>query len=152
MHPQCKLHGENFYITLVNVAHSYNKNVSWHYLVVILGKNCKGAFSPTLPLPIIHSKSIIIGKQTNNDQLTVHFTTYLPITLCHGKFIWVCLLSINIEHTHTHTQRERERAVSFTVSWVRMISAIARISPEVSALKRQHCKYNFTHFQCQEVK
>ncbi len=28
-----KLHGENFYITLVNVVHSYNKNWSWLYLL-----------------------------------------------------------------------------------------------------------------------
>lgn len=52
VHHQCKLHGENFYITLVNVVHSYNKNLSWLYLVVILGKTVFypiGAFPPTLP-------------------------------------------------------------------------------------------------------
>ncbi len=32
---QCKIHDENFYITLLNIVHSYNKNVSWLYLVVI---------------------------------------------------------------------------------------------------------------------
>ncbi len=50
VHHQCELHGENFYITLLNVVHSYNKNWSWLYLVVILGKTVGGgAFSPTLP-------------------------------------------------------------------------------------------------------
>ncbi len=49
LHHQCELHGENFYITLVNIVHSYNKNVSWHYLVVILGKTV-GGVSPTLPI------------------------------------------------------------------------------------------------------
>ncbi len=34
---QCKLHGENFDITL-NVVHSYNTNLPGLYLVVILGK------------------------------------------------------------------------------------------------------------------
>jgi len=40
--------------------------------------------------------------------------------------------------THTHT--------GLSV-WVWMISAHARMSPEVRLL--QHCKYNFTHCQCQ---
>ncbi len=44
VHHQCKLHAENFYIILVNVVHSYNKNVSWLYLVVILGKTVWGVF------------------------------------------------------------------------------------------------------------
>ncbi len=26
VHHQCELHGENFYITLVDIVHSYNKN------------------------------------------------------------------------------------------------------------------------------
>ncbi len=51
VHHQCELHGENFYITLVNIVHSYNKNVSWHYLVVILGKTVGGgAFPPLYPI------------------------------------------------------------------------------------------------------
>ncbi len=49
VHHQCKLYGENFYITLVNVVHSYNTI----YLVVILGKTVGGAFSPTLPYRVI---------------------------------------------------------------------------------------------------
>ncbi len=44
VHHQCKLHGENLYITLVNVVHSYNTNVSWLYLVVILEKTVGGVF------------------------------------------------------------------------------------------------------------
>ncbi len=56
VHHECKLHGENFYITFVNVVHSYNKNEHWLYLVVILGKTVGGGcftllgmFSHTLP-------------------------------------------------------------------------------------------------------
>ncbi len=54
VHHSCKLHGENFYITLLNVVHSYNKYVSWLYLVVILGKTVGGVFSLTLPYCYIY--------------------------------------------------------------------------------------------------
>ncbi len=57
VHHLCKLHGENFYITLVNVVHSYNKKWSWLYLVVILGKTV-GVFSPTLLLYNIRDVTI----------------------------------------------------------------------------------------------
>ncbi len=37
-------------ITLVNVVHSYNKNWSWLYLVVILVKTVGGCFPPLYPI------------------------------------------------------------------------------------------------------
>ncbi len=46
VHHQCQLHGENFYITLANVFHIYNKNVSVFYIVVILVKIAGGRFPP----------------------------------------------------------------------------------------------------------
>ncbi len=50
VHDQCKLHAGTFYITLVNTVQSYNKNVSWLFLVVILGKTVGGHFPPLYPI------------------------------------------------------------------------------------------------------
>ncbi len=46
VHHQCKLHGENFCIALVNVVHSYNTlTLSCAYF----GQNIRGVFYTTLP-------------------------------------------------------------------------------------------------------
>ncbi len=67
VHLQCKLHGENFYITLVNVVHSYNKTIFRLYLGYF-GKNSRGAFYPTLPYYAVSTIDQRFGKWMNQLQ------------------------------------------------------------------------------------
>ncbi len=65
---QCKLHGENFYITLVNVVHSYNKKNILTLSCGYFGKNSRGAFYPTLPYYVVSTIDQRFGKWMNQLQ------------------------------------------------------------------------------------
>ncbi len=102
VHHQCKLHGENFYTTLVNIVYRYNQNWSWLYLVVILGETVGGGGLPHSTLIYFCDQNCIFSIITPVFSVTwsseiilicwfAAQETFLTITGNHDTFLQDCI-------------------------------------------------------------